>query len=97
MKNLSRDKEGGYRFKMNLPVLYNHYDDILAAVHGNDPFEGDTLFIRGGKSKHMEDGDEAGIKTLFPEAVIETIDGAGHWVHADAPGELLGIVKRFLE
>ena len=96
MKNLSRSKNGGYRLKMNLPVLYNHYDEILAAVDGDHAFEGPTMFIRGGQSQHMIDGDEKLIKTLFPEAVVETIKNAGHWVHADAPEELLGLVKRFI-
>lgn len=97
MKNLSREKDGGYKFKMNLPILYKHYDEILAPVIGDDSFDGETLFIRGGKSKHMENGDAVGINELFSNAIIETLPGAGHWVHADAPDELLGLVKRFLE
>jgi pimeloyl-ACP methyl ester carboxylesterase len=96
MKNLTRDKEGGYRLKMNLPVLHKHYGDILATVESSSPYEGDTLFIRGGKSKHIVDGDELLIKELFPNARIETIKNAGHWVHADAPDELLGLVKSFI-
>ncbi|MEZ4960220.1 MAG: alpha/beta fold hydrolase [Saprospiraceae bacterium] len=97
MKNLSRKKEGGYEFKMNLPALYKHYDDILAAVSGEHPFEGPSLFIRGGRSRHMEDGDEVLIKKLFPQAIIETVAGAGHWVHAEKPEELLKLVGKFLE
>ncbi len=96
MKNLTSDKEGGYKFKMNLPVLYRHYDEILDSVRGDDPFEKQTLFIRGEKSKHMEDEDEDEIKKMFPSAEIETVAGAGHWVHAEAPVELLKLVKNFL-
>ena len=97
MKNLNRRKEGGYEFKMNLPVLRKHYDDVLAAVEGEHPFEGPALFIRGGRSKHIVDGDEILIKKLFPNARIETIERAGHWVHADAPVQLLKLVQKFLE
>ncbi|MCB0521864.1 MAG: alpha/beta fold hydrolase [Saprospiraceae bacterium] len=97
MKNLSRKKEGGYEFKMSLPALYKHYDNILAAVSGEHPFEGPSLFIRGGRSRHMEDGDEVLIKKLFPQAIIETVAGAGHWVHAEKPEELLKLVGKFLE
>ncbi len=96
MKNLTRRKEGGYEFKMNLPVLREHYDDVLAAVEGEHPFEGPALFIRGGRSKHVVEGDEVLIKKLFPNATIETIDRAGHWVHADAPVQLLKIIQKFL-
>lgn len=96
MKNLTRKAEGGFEFKMNLPVLWKHYPDILAAVDG-EPFEGEALFIRGGHSKHVVlPEDEGMIKNLFPNAEINTVEGAGHWVHAERPGELLGMVKGFL-
>lgn len=42
-----------------------------------------------------EDHDE--IKRLFPAAEFETIAGAGHWVHADKPNELLAVIKEFLQ
>jgi pimeloyl-ACP methyl ester carboxylesterase len=44
----------------------------------------------------VEDGDEVLIKRFFPKAVLETVAEAGHWVHADRPGELLGLVEAFL-
>jgi pimeloyl-ACP methyl ester carboxylesterase len=34
---------------------------------------------------------------LFPAARIETIPGAGHWLHAEAPDEFLAAVRAFLE
>ncbi|TAK43495.1 MAG: alpha/beta fold hydrolase [Saprospiraceae bacterium] len=95
LKNLSRRKNGGYELKMNLPVLYEHYDDILAAVEG-EPFLKPTLFIRGGRSHHIEAGDGILIHQLFPDATIETIENAGHWVHAEQPAELLRLVREFL-
>ena len=97
MKNLTREKEGGYRLKMNLPVLHKYYNEILAAIESDEPFDGETLFIRGEKSKHIMNGDEKLITDLFPIAKIETIKNAGHWVHADEPIELLAVVKSFLE
>jgi pimeloyl-ACP methyl ester carboxylesterase len=42
----------------------------------------------------MDDWPE--IEALFPNAALETIKGAGHWVHAEKPAELLGAVMRFL-
>lgn len=96
MKNLTRKPEGGFEFKMNLPVLWKYYPDILAAVDG-EPFDGETLFIRGGKSKHVAlPTDEAVIKKLFPNSEIKTVEGAGHWVHAEKPAELLDMIKQFL-
>ena len=37
---------------------------------------------------HMaEDFDE--IENQFPDSTIQTIDNAGHWVHAEAPDQFL--------
>jgi pimeloyl-ACP methyl ester carboxylesterase len=42
-----------------------------------------------------EDHEE--IKRLFPAAKFVTIPGAGHWVHADKPNELLLVMKEFIQ
>lgn len=96
MKNLSRKKEGGFEWKMNLPVIHQHYPEILANITGEHPFEHPALFIRGARSRHIQDSDLPEIQRLFPAAQIETIADAGHWVHADQPAALLEQVKRFL-
>jgi esterase len=97
LKNLSGNKAGEYFWKMNLPVIYKHYSEILAKVDVNEPFEGDTLFIRGGKSNYINEGDFPAFKNIFPNAQLKTIENAGHWVHADAPDQLLKTTINFLQ
>lgn len=36
------------------------------------------------------------IYRLFPNARIQHIDGAGHWVHAEKPHQFLAAVESFL-
>ncbi|MEO1514600.1 MAG: alpha/beta fold hydrolase [Bacteroidota bacterium] len=96
MKNLSRKKEGGFRWKMNLPAIHAHYADILAALPPADPFEGETLFVRGGRSNYVHPTDLPSLRQRFPQAQLKTVEAAGHWVHAEAPKELLTILKGFL-
>lgn len=96
MKNLTRRPEGGFEFKMNLPVIYQHYDKILAEIDADQPYEGPVLFIRGGRSEYILPEDEQNIKELFPKAIIKTIDNAGHWVHAEQPEALYKEVLNFL-
>lgn len=95
LKNITREDDGRYTWKMNLPVLWEHYRDILAPVTGV-PFEKPALFIRGSRSDYIKDEDFPFIKSLFPQAEIRTVEGAGHWVHADQPTELLELLKNFL-
>lgn len=97
LKNLSRDTDGHYAWKMNLPVLHQHYRDILGPIAGDAPFDDPVLFLRGGKSQYIQlPEDEPAIRTLFPQAGIETVAGAGHWVHAEAPQEVVEHLKSFL-
>ena len=96
MKNIERSRENGYALKMNLPVIYRDYPTILQEPELDDPFEGETLFIRGAKSRYVKDEDVLNILEFFPNARLETILDAGHWVHAERPQELLDLVKDFL-
>ena len=95
LKNISRDANGRFAWKMNLPVLWQEYPAIVAAVDG-EPFDKPALFIRGSRSGYIKDADFSLIKTLFPQAEIKTIEDAGHWVHADKPVELLETLQAFL-
>lgn len=96
LKNITRKGDGSYAWKMNLPVLWDHFKDILAPVSG-EPFDKPTLFIRGSRSNYIKPEETTLIKTLFPQAEIITIEGAGHWVHADKPNEILSVLNNFLK
>ena len=96
LKNLSRKKEGGFEWKMNLNNLIQNYDNILDNISIESQNEHPALFIRGGNSDYVLDSDFQHIQELFPNSKIITIDGAGHWVHADKPKELFEIVDEFL-
>lgn len=96
LKNLTRSKEGGYVWKMNLQVIYDHYLDILAPIQSPEAYEGPCLFVKGGKSGYITEAHEPKIKALFPNCRIETIAEAGHWVHAEQPQQLLDVVTSFL-
>lgn len=96
LKNLTRQKNGGYQWKMNLPVLFERYPDILAAIVSNRTFDGPALFLRGEKSRYIQEEHLPEIESLFPHFKLETIKGAGHWVHADQPDALLAQLTDFL-
>jgi esterase len=59
-------------------------------------YGGPTLFLAGGISSHVQFYHQAEIKRLFPEAKIEAIEGAGHWLHADDPNAVIARLKSFL-
>lgn len=60
-------------------------------------YDGDTFFINGGASNFVRAGHMPVIAKYFPNYMLTTIRGAGHWVHAEAPDDTLALVKRYLD
>jgi esterase len=96
IKNISRNAKNGFEWKMNLPVIRANYDKIIEWIPMGNPFPQKTLFVRGENSDYILDEDWPGIQELFPKAVLKTISGAGHWLHAEKPYELLKKINKFL-
>lgn len=98
LKNLTRHSDGGFRWRMNLPVIKANYHKLIGPV-GNlgDSYPAPSLFIRGGNSGYVKDEDVDFIQVLFPAARLATVAGAGHWVHAEKPVELMAEVDAFLQ
>jgi len=96
IKNLSKDTSGEFAWKFNLNTITQEYENILAAVKIDQPFDHPTLFITGGKSDYVSQADHESIKAYFPEVRFAEIPEAGHWLHAEAPDEFLRIVREFL-
>jgi len=63
---------------------------------GAAPYSGPALFLRGGNSDYVEPSATPIIKTLFPAAAIQTIDGAAHWLHAEQPKAVIAALQAFL-
>lgn len=60
-------------------------------------YEGDTFFINGGASNFVRSAHMPVIAEYFPNYMLTTIRGVGHWVHAEAPGDTLALLKRYLD
>ena len=94
-KNLYWIKKGQLAWRMNLAAIVDNMDSILANV-GTESCDKETLFIRGGVSDYIPDGDLMAIHMQFTESRIETIEGVGHWLHAEAPDSFYTIVTDFI-
>lgn len=96
MKNVARHEDSSFYWRMNLPVLAVNYGNTTSAIDSQRTYTGPTLFVRGGRSAYITDEDWPDILDLFPAAELQTIEKAGHWVHADAMEELLVVTRQFL-
>lgn len=95
LKNLSRKAEGGFTWKINLPVIDKNLEFISADIQFPGSYNGQTLFVRGAHSKYIKDEDRSRIKDLFPNSTLITMD-TGHWVQAEKPQEFVEVVRNFL-
>jgi pimeloyl-ACP methyl ester carboxylesterase len=96
LKNLRRQEDGTHAWKIGLQEINNNYSRLLAALHWDGALAQPALFIRGAKSDYIEDTDAKTIQSAFADVRIEAIEGAGHWVQAEAPEAFSKIVVGFL-
>ena len=98
LKNLIRNEEGGYSWKINLPVITAQIENI---GHTLDPgklvFKEPTLFIKGLKSDYITPEEYKMIAEIYPNNFIATIKDAGHWVHVENTPQFLKVVENFIE
>ncbi|MBT8299986.1 MAG: alpha/beta fold hydrolase [Maribacter sp.] len=85
LKNLYWVEKGKLGYRFNLNVLGEKMGKIGDDITPSDIYKGPTLFIKGDKSEYIIATDSDSIKSHFPSARIETIDNAGHWLHAENP------------
>ncbi len=96
LKNLIRKPEGGFAWRINLPVILKNYKNLLLPLPESLRFEKPALFIRSEHSSYIQMEDLPEIRRHFPLAEIRTIPGTGHWLHTKAPAEFIRIVKDFI-
>ncbi len=68
------------------------WDDPL----GSHPYAGPTLFLCGANSDYVTPSAEPEILQRFPQARIERVQGASHWLHAEKPAEVIAALRDFL-
>lgn len=98
LKNLYRDAQNNFAWRINLSALAAALPAIGAATEAASPFLKPTLFIRGGNSNYITPDDKLhGIPALFPNSQLATVIDAGHWVHAEKPDEVFDLVRSFVQ
>ncbi|MCH1931006.1 alpha/beta fold hydrolase [Shewanella sp. A25] len=100
LKNLQRT-ETGFSWKMNLNGLKACYPNIIGWHNQSSEtaqvYKGPSLFIRGGDSNYVTSEHRSDIMRQFPAAQAKTLEGCGHWLHAQKPAIFNRIVSEFID
>lgn len=96
LKNLVRNDEGGFNWRMNLPVIDQNIENVGYTLPDGVQLDVATLFVRGANSNYIDEEAEKKIDLHFTNYQLETIENAGHWVHAEKPKEFLEMITNFI-
>jgi pimeloyl-ACP methyl ester carboxylesterase len=97
MKSLYWVTPGQLAFRFNLDAFLANKEGIGDALSENAVFNKPTLFLKGENSNYILVSDANQIKHHFPNAIIETISNAGHWLHAEKPTDFYDKTMKFFK
>lgn len=95
LQNLRRRK-GHWEWQMNVPLLAEALPAISGFPESGKPYLGPVLWIRGAKSEYIRPEHYPTMMRLFPKTTLLNVEGAGHWVHTDAPDAVIAGLRNFL-
>ncbi|KGJ97094.1 alpha/beta fold hydrolase [Colwellia psychrerythraea] len=100
LRNLALKSSGEFVFKCSLIDISLCYPQIMKAnelTANTAPYNGPTLFIKGGNSDYIVPENRETIVKLLPSSKIKIIQGAGHWLHAEKTLAFNKIVLGFIK
>ena len=88
-------EQGHYRWRINLDYFACNADHIAGfpAVDGLPGYKEACLFLAGAESNYVQ---AETLPALFPQARLERLAGAGHWLHVQQPMAFIEWVEHFL-
>ena len=66
LKNLARDANGHFNWRMGLSEIYKNYGQLCRAISSERTFGGPALFIRAEDSSYLGPEDSGPITRFFP-------------------------------
>jgi pimeloyl-ACP methyl ester carboxylesterase len=101
LKNLQRTTDNTFLWKLNASSLLKNLDKIMEGIELKTDYSQQisgfpVIFLKGGDSDYIPSGDFRDIQKVFPAAEIIEVHGAGHWIHADRPDEIVKNLKMLL-
>jgi len=96
LKNLYWVTKEQLGFRCNLPILRNRMEEVGEDLSATATFNGPVLFLGGDRSEYIIPSDMSKIRTHFPNATMDTITDAGHWLHAEQPKQFFERSSTFM-
>lgn len=96
--NLQRNAAGGFEWAVPIGILESALPQLFQQVPSvGEHYDGPVLWIRGQRSRFVEDADLPMIERFFPHARMNTVESAGHNVHFDQPETFAKLLMAHLQ
>ena len=79
---------------------HDNHNNTPSSTQPHQPplvYTGDVLLIHGGQSRFVRTAHLPTIQAYFPNHLITTIRGAGHWLHAEKPEDVISLLVQYLQ
>ncbi len=88
-------QENRYAWRIDLDIFATAAPAIAAFPEtlGMRPFTGKALFVAGANSSYVKAKD---VLPMFPDAILNYVEKAGHWLHVEQPEAFIRRVEAFL-
>ena len=96
LKNLYWKTPEQLAWRFNLHTIDEQIDEVGEPTWPSVPVTTPVLFVKGENSGYIDPFRFNEIEQWYPNADLVEIPNAGHWVHAENAGGLLGEVVEFL-
>jgi len=99
LKNLQRNNDGVFDWKLNPGNLYDNLENIFDGFekpdHGEvNPVTGfPVYFLKAMDSDYISEKDYDPIQKIFPAAEIIEVPDSSHWIHAEKPQLLIKLLR----
>jgi pimeloyl-ACP methyl ester carboxylesterase len=102
MKNLKREPDNSFSWKINASALLKNLDRIMDPVYSGSCDKKEitgfpVFFLKGENSDYIPESDFLNIQKVFPAAEFIIVPDAGHWIHSDNPEAVQQYFLKLLE
>lgn len=91
-----RRSDDGFRLRLDLDATSALLDDYFAVdlwrVLEEGRLAAELHVVVAGRESALNEADQARLRALGPPVVTHVLEGAGHWVHVDAPDALFTLI-----
>lgn len=95
--NLQRNEAGHMTWRIDFERLERNYPYFLAEPEFVAQSSAAVQVIKGEESDYILPEHEAAFRSRFSTLEFRVVNGTGHWLHAEKPAVISGLISRFLD